>query len=704
MRVTTLTFMNPSNQNHSGVRTELIRVLDLLRVQLARQRNRGRTPAVDIVQGSVIEEGEAEGIVVELRHDLELNTSPLESTASESTIPSSRDPVSGEKWPPFERAIEAFELNQAEYNSLILALAVELDSRFGRLVAFLNDHVGRTRPTLGMVALLSGELSHLATVFPGHWLEAIAIRDGLMELEGEGPVPGLGLRVARDMLARLTSTSAPESPIPHVRYFEKGAGLKQLVLPETLGAYVGHWADRLRTTEFDSPLIVTGASGSGRQTLAQAIATDAGWSTTVVEFEGEQLAEWLRLARREARWHGSALVLKLRNEVPHTAIDWKLLWTETHQIRRPLFVVLPKAALNSAASSALSEPAVLSLSEPDLSQRVRLWQALLPVENTVSQNACDMLAARFRFGPGLISRVVRRAESQTALLPTNQGRLTESDLEQACRELGSAAMGALAQKIPLTYERADLVIPAHLEAEFDLALAWLRRQRQVLDEWGFARRVTYGRGLTALFAGPPGTGKTMAAQVLARELGIDLYRVDFSRLMSKWIGETEKNLSQLFDEAHASGVALLFDEGDAVAGKRSEVKDAHDRYANLEISYLLQRMEEHEGVTIFATNRQGDLDEAFTRRFHFMLDFPKPNAEQRLRIWRGMFPSEARCDSSLDLARCAKDFELSGGEIKNIVLAAAFLAAQAGTPIGMNQIHSAVQRELLKSGRLADMS
>ena len=192
----------------------------------------------------------------------------------------------------------------------------------------------------------------------------------------------------------------------------------------------------------------------------------------------------------------------------------------------------------------------------------------------------------------------------------------------------------------------------------------------------------------------------MAAQGLTRAWGLDLYRVDVPRTVSKFIGDTEKNLSRLFDEAHASGAVLFFDEADAMFGKRSEVKDAHDRYANLEIGYLLQRMEEYEGITILASNRARDLDEAFVRRFHFMIDFPMPDEAHRLKIWEGMFPREAERDMDLDIRLFAKEFEISGGEIKNIVLAAAYIAAGENRPIRMADVQRAVRREFLKSGRV----
>ena len=230
----------------------------------------------------------------------------------------------------------------------------------------------------------------------------------------------------------------------------------------------------------------------------------------------------------------------------------------------------------------------------------------------------------------------------------------------------------------------------------------MRHQVKVLGEWGFEQRVPFGYGLSALFSGPSGTGKTIAAQVIAKQLDLDLYRVDHSRVVSKYIGETEKNLGQLFDESHRSGAILFFDEADALFGKRSEVKDAHYRYANVEIGYLLQRMEEHDGIVILATNRKQDMDEAFTRRFDIIVSFPMPDEAHRLRIWKGMFPSAAVREETLDLRPLARKFELSGGEIRNVVLAAAYLAANDGQPISMRQLQQALIREQRKSGRVID--
>jgi SpoVK/Ycf46/Vps4 family AAA+-type ATPase len=222
----------------------------------------------------------------------------------------------------------------------------------------------------------------------------------------------------------------------------------------------------------------------------------------------------------------------------------------------------------------------------------------------------------------------------------------------------------------------------------------------VFDDWGFGRRVAHGRGLSALFSGPPGTGKTLAAEVIAGRAGLDLYKVDLAGVVSKYIGETERNLARVFDEAQNCHAILFFDEADALFGKRSEVSDAHDRYANIEVAYLLQRLERYEGLVVLATNLAKNLDPAFLRRLHVVVEFPMPGPAERRRIWAHCLPRSAPVGPDLDLAFLADGFELSGGTIRNAVLAAAFLAAEQGTAITMATAVVALRRELQKLGRL----
>jgi AAA+ superfamily predicted ATPase len=696
------------------LRAELARILEQLGQYLSRQRQRGRTAVADAVRGLVIEDGEAEGLLADLA--AALSRPAATGREARSAVPArraEREEIAERAalgagqgaFLPLHHAARAFALEPEEYDALLLALAVEIDARFGRLVAYLNDHVSRTRPTLGLaLALRDGD--EIPMLSPIELCERPLVRDGLLELEGEGPLPGQALRIPPRMLPRLLGSGASGAPEVGLSFFPAELGLLQrLVLEESLRQRLAAWGETKRQGRPAPPLLFHGAPGSGRRTAARAAASEAGLPLVVAEVSADNLTEKLRAARREARWHGAALLLRVDAAgvgSPPAAFDWRALWAGSIDPSRPLFLALETASIEDATSAAPGEPGVLHIPEPETRERARLWQVLLPPGERLTDAELADLAGRFRFHPGRIARAVQRAVAELTLRPPGERRLGLVNLEQACRDVGSAAMGSLAQKLPLPYERHELVVPPQVRTELDLAIAWVRHQHHVLGDWGFARRLPAGRGLTALFSGPPGTGKTMAVQVLAGELGLDLYRVDLSRVMSKYIGETEKHLGQLFDEAHASGVILFFDEADALFGKRSEVKDAHDRYANVEIGYLLQRMEEHDGVTILATNRARDMDEAFLRRFHIMADFPMPGEADRLRIWEGMFPKEAAREPNLDFAPLARDYEMTGGEIKNAALASAYLAAAGGKPVAMEHVLHALRRELLKSGRVVD--
>jgi hypothetical protein len=652
----------------------------LLGRRLQELRDRGKSPAGEAMQGFVIEDGEAEGLVVGLTERW--------SRASGAPIVERAEVPSGAAeggFLPLQHAMRQFDLRSAEYDALLLALAVELDGMFGRLVAYLNDHVGRTRPTLGLALGLGA--ADLPALSPPAFCQRPVVRDGLLEVEGDGPAPGWSLLVPRDLVLRLTGEARPDALPSGLRCFPPVSDLlDRLVLSNGIRDGLVAWAGSPR------PLILAGPPGAGRTTAARGIAGALGWKLLVAEVPADQMTDRLRAARREASWHDAVLLLRL--VVPNGAgtIDWGQLWDGLADLRHPPLIATAPQHAEAMAAAASLEPVVVTFPEPSLAERVALWHALLPAAPALPAEVADQLAARFRFNPGRIARAVRRAAT---------GGLTPDALMLACRAVGAAVMGPLAQKLPLPYAWDDLVVPPPVREELELARIWVRHQRQVLDLWGFGRRVAMGRGLAMLFGGPPGTGKTMAAQVLAGALALDLYRVDLSRVVNKYIGETEKNLSLLFDEAQASGALLFFDEADALFGKRSEVKDAHDRYANLEIGYLLQRMEEYEGVTILASNRARDMDEAFTRRFHFIIDFPMPDEAHRLKIWQGMLPAEAQRDGSLDLAELAKRFETSGGEIQNAAMSAAFLAAGEQVPLCAEHLIRAVRREFRKGGRLS---
>jgi SpoVK/Ycf46/Vps4 family AAA+-type ATPase len=258
-------------------------------------------------------------------------------------------------------------------------------------------------------------------------------------------------------------------------------------------------------------------------------------------------------------------------------------------------------------------------------------------------------------------------------------------------------MDRLAEKLDVKATWDDIVLPEQEATLLRQIVAQVRVRARVYDDWGFRARMNRGLGISALFGGDSGTGKTMAAEVLADELNLDLYRIDVSAVVSKYIGETEKNLRQVFDAAEDGGAILFFDEADAIFGKRSEVKDSHDRYANIEINYLLQRMEGYRGLAILATNMKSALDQAFLRRLRFIINFPFPAAAERRRIWEKIFPPATPVEG-LDLERLAR-FNLTGGSICNIALNASFLAADAGTSVTIKQVLEATRSEFRKLER-----
>ncbi len=343
----------------------------------------------------------------------------------------------------------------------------------------------------------------------------------------------------------------------------------------------------------------------------------------------------------------------------------------------------------------------VALSLPSASQRIALWRSCLEARNTeFNGDRLIEIADRFRLSAAQIREAAAAAEN---LAGGGNGDLVRAEhLFAACRALSNQNLSTLARKVQPKFRWHDIVLPQDQMLQLREIADWVKHGSRVYDEWNFDSKVSLGRGLNVLFAGPSGTGKTMAAEILANELSIDLYKIDLATVVSKYIGETEKNLDRVFGEARSSNAILFFDEADAIFGKRSEVRDSHDRYANIEIAYLLQKMEEYDGIAILATNLRKNLDEAFARRMHFCVEFSVPEEQERHRIWGQIFPGETPLSRNVDLGFLARQFKMSGGNIKNIALAAAFLAAADGGTIGMEHLVRATRREYQKVGRLCN--
>jgi hypothetical protein len=359
---------------------------------------------------------------------------------------------------------------------------------------------------------------------------------------------------------------------------------------------------------------------------------------------------------------------------------------------RPERVVL--LAENRREALAVSDRTVLlvDVPMPAFPERREAWEAFVGVSEVRD------VAAKFRLS---LDQIHEAAEvSRIAATTRGTNGTGPADLDFGARHASSSRLGELAARLDPAFRWEDLVLPTRQIDMLRGISAYLRHRDQVLSDWGYERTVARSQGLKVLFAGESGTGKTMAAQVMAGELGLDIFRVDLATVVSKYIGETEKNLEKIFGAADGSNAILFFDEADALFGKRSEVGDSHDRYANIEVAYLLQRMEVYPGAVILATNFKRNIDDAFIRRLDFVIDFPFPEPEDRRRIWELVLPEEAPREDDLDLDFLATQFKLSGGAIRNCSLGAAFQAADQGSSIGMRHLVRAVAQEYGKQGRL----
>ncbi|HML36006.1 MAG TPA: ATP-binding protein [Bacillota bacterium] len=340
----------------------------------------------------------------------------------------------------------------------------------------------------------------------------------------------------------------------------------------------------------------------------------------------------------------------------------------------------------------------LALPMPDEDERLRLWKEFSAAYSLTPEIGLDETAAKFVLSPGQIKTALAQAKSLS--LVRGSDRIDEAALYESCYgQIRHGLKSGKARKVPSIFTWDDLILPPASKGMLRTACDQVRYQHTVYNQWGFGAKLPYGRGLSLLFSGPPGTGKTMGAQVVAGELKLELYKVDLAGVVSKYIGETEKNLEDIFREAAKSQAVLFFDEADVLFNKRTEVKDALDKYSNMEAAFMLQKIEEYEGVCVLATNLLQNFDEAFKRRLKFIVEFPFPNQEYRYKLWRSVFPARTPLSGELDYEYLARRFELSGSSIKNIAVNAAFMAAAGSGEVGMAEILQALRHELAKSGK-----
>jgi len=579
----------------------------------------------------------------------------------------------------------AFGLDGIDVNLLLVALAPDLDARFESLYGYLNDDVTRRRASVGLALELAGLSTADVEARSRLSGQGALVRHGLVVVEGaERPILTRALRVRDRITAHLLGGDLPDPELERV--FAQVVP-DQPYAPLVQALRVGIRLVHLQEKGVASGLCITAGSvaalGNADPVLIDLAQLAA--ATHPPELAAEAL--------REARLRDGILVAGPLDAVTDADDVIRILaesgWPTVLVGRRPW---------DPGWSSAV--PLLLDAPQPNAAERTDLWQRALGDElATANGQRVDLVEATRAFHLGITQ--IDRATEAARLRALAEGRPVEPrDLRAGARAQNSAGLERLAHRISPAADWDDLVLPADARAQLHELTARARHRELVLDDWQIGGRSSRGRGITALFGGESGTGKTLAAEVIAGELGLDLYVIDLSTVIDKYIGETEKNLDRIFTDASRVNGVLLFDEADAIFGKRSEVHDARDRYANVEVAYLLQRMERFDGLAILTTNLRANLDEAFTRRLDVIVDFPMPEEDARRALWRMHLPARLPQSDDIDLDFMARRFRLAGGHVRNICLAAAYFAAERAADVSMADLVRGTEREYRKLGRL----
>jgi len=577
-------------------------------------------------------------------------------------------------------------LTSLDVELLMIALLPDLDSRFERLYGYLNDDVTRRRASVGLALRLAGVSGLSAAARSRLAPSRPLVRQGLVVVEDlERPMLTRGLRVPDRVIAHLLGDDAPDAELAGLIIDVPGYRTDlstQLAHALAAGVRLIHLKERL--------------TGSG---AATAVAALAEFGTAAVVLDLGRLAAVhdprvvASLAVGEALLGGAGLVAGPIEQVAQSHAD-VVRWLAETEIPVLLFGSSTWDPQWSTRNPLAVDAPVLTVGD-----RIELWARELGAagHNAAAGLSAEGLAGHLPLGPAQVQRAVDAARTSAQL---RDGHITAEDLRRGVRAQNAAGLERLARRIEPEVGWDDLVLAPNVRRALVELAARARHRDTVLAEWRMRRGGGRGRGVTALFAGDSGTGKTMSAEVIARDLGLDLYTVNLATVVDKYIGETEKNLERIFAEAGGVNAVLFFDEADAIFGKRSDVKDAHDRYANIESAYLLQRLETFDGLAVLASNLRANIDEAFTRRLDAIIDFPAPTPELRRALWVHCLAAPLPLADDLDLDFLAESFEMAGGNIRSASTTAAYLAAAAGTPVTMQQVIAAVEQEYRKLGRL----
>jgi AAA+ superfamily predicted ATPase len=621
------------------------------------------------------------------------------------------------------RLTQVLPLSEAERDALLLCLLPELDARYRRLYGYLQDDVSQASPPVELLLQL------LHPVAPGTAGRAVVdsgsrlLASRLLVLSDEGqdprPLAARPVRLDDRIVAYLLGSDAPDRRLEGVLAEAHGPlGWEEVAVElEQLGDLqrLAEWMKRREPSEAVPVLLLEGPQGSGRLTAARSLCTAVGIPLLVVRTDAALHApapfdELVGRCVREATLRNAALCwtgCEALLEPPRLHLDRLVEAVES----APGPVVLTTTVPWNPAGQLRSRPLLrYAFPKPAYELRRRLWERCLPPPAAFAEPAPvraelpDRLANSFRLTHGQMLDAVAAAQALALRRNPMEPRLTPDDLIEACRRQ-SHRIGVFARRVEPSPSRHfdQLVLPPSNRRQLDELRNRLRHHNSVHSGLGFDARVAPAGGLVAMFTGGSGTGKTMAAELLAGEHGVDLYKVDLSAVVSKYVGETEKHLSELFADGEDANAILFFDEADALFGKRGEVRDARDRWANIEVNHLLQQIEAYSGPVILASNLSQNIDPAFLRRIHVIVDFPFPDAASRLAIWRGMFPPAIERPPDDELRELADRFSLPGGSIRNIVVDAAFRSladnGHAAPRVTLSHLAIATAREHQKLGK-----
>jgi hypothetical protein len=607
--------------------------------------------------------------------------------------------------PLLARLVRVFGLSELDLSIVCVLVAPELDHEFERIYAYALDDFTRKRYDIGFVARL------------------IAANDDpvidrvLLRFEDSAPLRRLGVivvsqanelpkamrqpRLADRIVGFLRGHDTVDELVHGlVRVSELAPRRSDVVMnPDLVQRIARALDDRTAAPR----VLLAGPDGTGRGMIAEALFGERGRSTVRIDLAGivaeGKLAERVAAALREAALRDAAAIVdggtEIDRDAPRPLVH--ALANATADLAVP--VVFTLASHPSWLAETVAHLVELDVPAPTFRERLELWRRAL-VGAPVASEDLEIVASRYAFTGATIARAAHRAAQSARLRDPEAPQVTLEDLGEAARLMFSHRLGTMAQRIPIGFQWSDLVLSRETQEAVREVVRFARYRAFLLEDWGFSAKLPYGRGVSAIMAGPPGTGKTMVAQLLAKELGYDLYRIDLSQVVNKYIGETEKNLAKIFDEAETSHAVLFFDEADSLFARRTDVKSSNDRYANLEVNYLLQRMETFDGVTLLATNLEQGLDEAFKRRVRFSILFELPEEAERKKLWISMFPPRVPLAPNIDWDMMAKRFEMAGGYIKKAALRAALIAAEARRPITTADLVEAARQEYREMGRI----